>query len=71
MHRRSPCISGRGCAHGGTNDVLVSSTLRDLVIGRDLSSKPEAITPLQGVPANGGLSAVGVIAAVGGNGWCA
>ena len=46
-------IGARVSALAGPNDVLVSSTLRDLVIGQDSSSKTAALTSSRACPASG------------------
>ena len=46
-------IGARVSALAGPNDVLVSSTLRDLVIGSDSSSTSVALTNSKACPANG------------------
>jgi hypothetical protein len=40
-------------ARAGSNDVLVSSTLRDLMIGQDSSSKTAVLASSRACPANG------------------
>ena len=49
-------IGARVSALAGPNDVLVSSTLRDLVIGSGLEFDDRGIHGLEGVPANGTCS---------------
>jgi class 3 adenylate cyclase len=46
-------IGARVSALAGPNDVLVSSTLRDLVIGSGLEFEDRGAHELKGVPANG------------------
>jgi class 3 adenylate cyclase len=53
----SPCISGVS-ALAGPNDVLVSSTLRDLVIGSGLEFEERGSYDLKGVPGEWRLFAV-------------
>ena len=48
-------IGARVSALAGPNEVLVSSTLRDLVIGQDSSSTTAGLTSLRACPANGTL----------------
>ncbi len=48
-------IGARVSALAGPNDVLVSSTLRDLVIGSGLEFGSAALTRSRGCPANGTL----------------
>ena len=55
----SPCTSARASAHWrGPNDVLVSSTLRDLVIGSGLEFEERGTHELKGVPGEWRLFAV-------------
>ena len=49
-------IGARVSALAGPNDVLVSSTLRDLVIGSGSSSRTAAPTSSRACPANGASS---------------
>ena len=49
-------IGARVSALAGPNDVLVSSTLRDLVIGSDWSSRSAALTSSRACPASGTCS---------------
>jgi class 3 adenylate cyclase len=51
----SPCTSARA---GRANDVLVSSTLRDLVIGSGLEFEERGAHELKGVPGEWRLFAV-------------
>ena len=51
-------IGARVSALAGPNDVLVSSTLRDLVIGSGLEFEDRGAHPLKGVPGEWRLSAV-------------
>ncbi|WNG95259.1 adenylate/guanylate cyclase domain-containing protein [Mycobacterium sp. ITM-2016-00318] len=51
-------IGARVSALAGPNDVLVSSTLRDLVIGSGLEFEPRGIHELKGVPGEWSLFAV-------------
>ena len=51
-------IGARVCALAGRNDVLVSSTLRDLVIGSGLVFEERGTHTLKGVPGEWRLSAV-------------
>jgi class 3 adenylate cyclase len=54
----SPCTSGRVSALAGPNDVLVSSTLRDLVIGSGLEFEDRGTHLLKDVPGEWHLFAV-------------
>src|ERR1700740_3256888 len=49
-------IGARVSALAGPNEVLVSSTLRDLVIGSGLEFESAALTSLRACPANGACS---------------
>ena len=49
-------IGARVSALAGPNDVLVSSTLRDLVIGSGLEFEDRGSHPLKASPANGDYS---------------
>jgi class 3 adenylate cyclase len=49
-------IGARVTALAGPNDVLVSSTLRDLVIGSGLGSRSAVLTRSRACPANGASS---------------
>ena len=51
-------IGARVSALAGPNDVLVSSTLRDLVIGSGLGFEERGAHQLKGVPGEWHLSAV-------------
>jgi class 3 adenylate cyclase len=51
-------IGARVSALAGPNDVLVSSTLRDLVIGSGLEFEERGAPELKGVPGEWHLSAV-------------
>ena len=51
-------IGARVSALTGPNDVLVSSTLRDLVIGSGLEFEERGAHPLKGVPGEWHLFAV-------------
>jgi len=51
-------IGARVSALAGPNDVLVSSTLRDLVIGSGLEFEDRGAHTLKGVPGEWGLFAV-------------
>ena len=51
-------IGARVCALAGPNDVLVSSTLRDLVIGSGLEFEARGAHQLKGVPGEWRISAV-------------
>lgn len=51
-------IGARVSALAGPNDVLVSSTLRDLVIGSGLQFEPRGVHALKGVPGEWHLFAV-------------
>jgi class 3 adenylate cyclase len=51
-------IGARVSALAGANDVLVSSTLRDLVIGSGLEFEDRGIHVLKGVPSEWHLFAV-------------
>ena len=51
-------LVGRVSALAGPNDVLVSSTLRDLVIGSGLEFEDRGAHVLKGVPGEWNLSAV-------------
>ena len=51
-------IGARVSALAGSNDVLVSSTLRDLVIGSGLEFESRGAYELKGVPGEWHLSAV-------------
>ena len=53
-------IGARVSALAGPNDVLVSSTLRDLVIGSGLEFDDRGIHELKGVPGEWHLFAVAV-----------
>ncbi len=54
LHFRGARVS----ALAGPNDVLVSSTLRDLVIGSGLEFEDRGVHELKGVPGEWRLSAV-------------
>ena len=54
----SPCTSARACPHWPGQEVLVSSTLRDLVIGSGLEFKERGAYELKGVPGEWHLFAV-------------
>ena len=58
-------IGARLSALAGSNDVLVSSTLRDLVIGSGLEFEDRGAHELKGVPGEWRLSAVASLVAVG------
>ena len=51
-------LGARVCALAGPNDVLVSSTLRDLVIGSGLDFEQRGAHELKGVPGEWCLFAV-------------
>ena len=51
-------IGARGSALAGPNDVLVSSTLRDLVIGSGLEFEEHGTHQVKGVPGEWHLFAV-------------
>ena len=51
-------IGARVSALAGANEVLVSSTLRDLVIGSGLDFEDRGIHQLKGVPGEWHISAV-------------
>jgi class 3 adenylate cyclase len=55
---RGDDIGARVSALAGPNDVLVSSTLRDLVIGSGLEFEERGSYELKGVPGEWHLSAV-------------
>ena len=51
-------IGARGSGLAGPNDVLVSSTLRDLVIGSGLAFEERGAHELKGVPGEWRIFAV-------------
>ena len=58
FRQRHGGLVGRVSALAGPNDVLVSSTLRDLVIGSGLEFEDRGAHVLKGVPGEWNLSAV-------------
>jgi class 3 adenylate cyclase len=52
-------VGARVAACAGPGETLVSSTVRDLVIGADLAFSDRGVTPLKGVPGEWRLYAVG------------
>jgi len=58
VERLTVHIGARVSALAGPNDVLVSSTLRDLVIGSGLEFEERGAHVLKGVPGEWHLSAV-------------
>jgi class 3 adenylate cyclase len=54
----SPCCSSARCAAAGPGEILTSRTVRDLVVGSDITLEDRGTHPLKGVQGSWQLFAV-------------